>query len=138
MILIRLCPFILGILQQQKSCNQTSYYIFLVEITSIFANKWQNIGGRGASVGFFVFCFFLPFTTNCFFSLWFLSPIIQLQWWTCDFFSFFFFFPFIRCVRLTDSGTQSVNNKDRRQKLINAKLIHCCIYIVLLYTFVIT
>ena len=86
----------------------------------------------------------ITFSNYLLFFLWFLSPVIYLQWWASNF-SFFCskdvdaraflcwcsYTPYYRIrdalfllISLTDFGTQLVNNKDRRQKLIYVKLIY--------------
>jgi hypothetical protein len=104
----------------------------------------QNIDGRRERHLLFFGGQKSPLATICFFFLWFLSPVIYLQWWASNF-SFFCskdvdaraflcwcsYAPYYRIcdalfllISLTDFGTQLVKNKDRRQKLIYVKLIY--------------
>ena len=115
-----------------------------MEITSIFSNKWKNIDGRRERHLLFFWRSKITFSNYLLFFLWLLSPVIYLQWWA-SIFSFFCskdvdaraflcwcsYAPYYRIcdalfllISLTDFGTQLVNNKDRRQKLIYVKLIY--------------
>jgi hypothetical protein len=125
---IRLCRFILVIFQQ-KSCNQTNSYI-LSWNCKYLSQKNERISERG---GHRFLCknhllqlFVFPITCH---------PFTVMSLWFFFFLSFLFVQKLcthvsILCVALfllislTDSGTQSVNNKDRLQKLINEKLIY--------------
>ena len=119
------------------TCNQTSSYVLSWNYKYL-SQKNERIseggGHRFLCKNHLLQLFVFPITCDC-------HPFTVMNLW-------FFFFLFKRCVRtcvfcvdaaipgsilcaalfllisLTDSGTQSVNNKDRLQKLINEKLIY--------------
>jgi hypothetical protein len=115
-----------------------------VEITSIFPNKWKNIDGRRERHLLFFGGQKSPLTTICFIFcdfyhlssiysdelvifLFFCSKDVDARAFLC----WCSYAPYYRIcdalfllISLTDSGTQLVNNKDRRQKLIYVKLIY--------------
>jgi len=93
-----------------------SIQYYVRKCVSIFLNIWKNVGGGNYLV---IFCDFYHLSSICRF-----KRCVHTCVFCVDAAMPMLCAALFLLISLTDSGTKSVNNKDRRQQLIDAKLIY--------------